>query len=62
MILYFLPLVIYLGKSNDINASELATVRLIMSGAAPLGALDVEQFYTKAPNTVILQGYGLTET
>lgn len=56
------PIFIYLGQSGAINSSDLATVRLIMSGAAPLGGLDVEQFYTKAPNTVIVQGYGLTET
>ncbi|XP_055327154.1 uncharacterized protein LOC129580588 isoform X2 [Sitodiplosis mosellana] len=56
------PILIYLGQHDGVNPKDLECVRAVMSGAAPLGALDVEQFFQKAPNTNIVQGYGLTET
>lgn len=45
--LFFLISVIYLGQHDGVNPQDLESVRAVMSGAAPLGALDVEQFYQK---------------
>lgn len=39
--------VIYLGHHDGVNSKDLQTARIVMSGAAPLGALDVERFYAK---------------
>lgn len=45
--LFFQFPVIYLGQHDGVNPKDLESVRAVMSGAAPLGALDVEQFYQK---------------
>lgn len=41
------PIVIYLANEKTVSANDLSTVRTVMSGAAPLGALDVERFQIK---------------
>lgn len=58
------PIVNLLTKSPMVTSNDLQSVRAIMSGAAPLGALDEAKFLEKAlPNKpVFLQGYGLSET
>lgn len=38
---------IYLGHHDGVNSKDLESVRAVMSGAAPLGALDVERFNEK---------------
>lgn len=43
------------------KAEQIKTVRSMMSGAAPIGALDVERFLRKFSTVEFLQGYGLTE-
>lgn len=49
LILIFLLVfvVIYLGHHDAVNPKDLSTVRCVMSGAAPLGALDAERFLKK---------------
>lgn len=44
---FFFFTVIYLGQYDGVNDRDLQTARLVMSGAAPLGALDVERFFVK---------------
>lgn len=63
-IIYSPPVTVLLVNSNpNIKKEDLACIRLIMSGAAPLGSLDVEQFRKKTDDKVLLiQGYGMTET
>lgn len=39
----------------------MASVKNVISGAAPIGQSDAERFIKKAPNVKFLQGYGLTE-
>lgn len=57
------PLAIFLGNHPSVTKDSLANVRTVMSGAAPLGALDIERLLKKAEKEIfILQGYGLTET
>lgn len=47
----------------NITKEDLLKIRTIMSGAAPLGASDVERFRAKTDNKVsLIQGYGMTET
>uniref|UniRef100_A0A336K302 CSON015310 protein n=1 Tax=Culicoides sonorensis TaxID=179676 RepID=A0A336K302_CULSO len=53
------PIVIFMNNCNDVNSKHLNSLRMIMSGAAPL---DVERFVKKAPGVKFTQGYGLTET
>jgi 4-coumarate--CoA ligase len=46
-----------------IKREDLMSIRTLMSGAAPLGASDVELFRSKTKNKInIIQGYGMTET
>ncbi|XP_050293126.1 uncharacterized protein LOC126733774 [Anthonomus grandis grandis] len=57
------PLVLFLTHHPEVKKEYLKSLRSIMSGAAPLGKLDEEQFLQKAGNHVYMsQGYGLTET
>ncbi|KAJ3657496.1 hypothetical protein Zmor_009292 [Zophobas morio] len=57
------PLVLFLAGHPAVTSSDLQSVRTLLSGAAPLGALDEERFLAKAQKDInIFQGYGLTET
>lgn len=39
--------VLYLGSNDSVNVEDLATVRNVMSGAAPLGAMDIDRLHKK---------------
>lgn len=41
------PAVLYLAGNDSVKAEDLASVRNIMSGAAPLGAMDIERLRKK---------------
>lgn len=41
---------------------DLSSLRIVLSGGAPLGKDLIEGFVEKFPNVVIMQGYGLTES
>lgn len=56
------PIIIFLSNSNEVKNEHLSSLRMIMSGAAPLGGTDVERFMVKAPQVKFSQGYGMTET
>lgn len=43
------PLMLFLGDSDSVTKKHLKTVRKIVSGAAPLGASDMERVKTKLP-------------
>jgi acyl-CoA synthetase (AMP-forming)/AMP-acid ligase II len=55
------PIALALAKHPAVDESDLSSLRLIMSGAAPLGAELSEQVANRIGCTT-LQGYGLTET
>lgn len=56
------PLVLLLASHPGVRPKHLQSLRHVMSGAAPLGSLDVERFLRRTPPTTdILQGYGMTE-
>ncbi|RZC41555.1 4-coumarate--CoA ligase 1-like, partial [Asbolus verrucosus] len=63
-VVYGIPLVVTMATNNpNIKTEDLSCIRILMSGAAPLGATDVERFVAKTKNKVNLyQGYGMTET
>lgn len=51
-----------INKHPSIKAKHLETLRIISSGAAPLGAADVQRFGEKTNNRIpLFQGYGMTE-
>ena len=51
------PLVLFLASHPGVLPKYLQSLRHVISGAAPLGGLDVERFLKRAPpNTDILQG------
>ncbi|GAB2246890.1 hypothetical protein Droror1_Dr00006772 [Drosera rotundifolia] len=55
------PIVLAIAKSPDVDKYDLSSIRLIMSGAAPMGKELEDIVRAKLPNTVLGQGYGMTE-
>lgn len=51
-----------MNNSDTVTSKHTENIKFVISGAAPIGAKDVEKFKLKAPKTVVYQGYGLTET
>ncbi|VAI92754.1 unnamed protein product [Triticum turgidum subsp. durum] len=55
------PIVVEIAKSDRVTAADLASIRMVMSGAAPMGKDLQDAFMAKIPNAVLGQGYGMTE-
>ena len=55
------PIVVEIAKSPRVTAADLASIRMVMSGAAPMGKDLQDAFMAKIPNAVLGQGYGMTE-
>ncbi|AQK68973.1 4-coumarate--CoA ligase 1 [Zea mays] len=55
------PIVVEIAKSPRVTAGDLASIRMVMSGAAPMGKELQDAFMAKIPNAVLGQGYGMTE-
>ena len=55
------PIALALAKHPAVEGRDLSTLRMIMSGAAPLGAEMAERVAERV-GCMVLQGYGLTET
>ncbi len=55
------PIVLGLTKHPIVDTFDLSSLRVINSGAAPLGA-DVQEALAKRLGCIVKQGYGLTET
>jgi acyl-CoA synthetase (AMP-forming)/AMP-acid ligase II len=55
------PIILGLAKHPIVDDYDLSALRLIMSGAAPLGA-DLQQACAERLGCTVMQGYGLTET
>lgn len=55
------PIVLHLAKNRSINGSDLASLRMITSGGAPLGEALIQETHSrwKVP---LRQAYGLSET
>jgi long-chain acyl-CoA synthetase len=60
--IYFAVPPIIIGLANaPVDLSKMSTVKYIFSGAAPLSLDPTRRLQEKIPNTIIVQGYGLTE-
>ncbi|KAK9099906.1 hypothetical protein Scep_023336 [Stephania cephalantha] len=55
------PIVLALAKSEVVDDYDLSSVRVVMSGAAPLGKELEDTVRAKFPNAKLGQGYGMTE-
>jgi acyl-CoA synthetase (AMP-forming)/AMP-acid ligase II len=55
------PIALALAKHPAVEGRDLSSLRVVNSGAAPLGAELVEQVSERI-GAVVMQGYGLTET
>ncbi|KAL2349431.1 hypothetical protein Fmac_003431 [Flemingia macrophylla] len=55
------PLVLALAKNPMVADFDLSSIRLVLSGAAPLGKELEEALHNRVPQAVLGQGYGMTE-
>ncbi|WJX60109.1 4-coumarate--CoA ligase 3 [Trifolium repens] len=55
------PLVLALAKNPIVAEFDLSSIRLVLSGAAPLGEELEEMLRNRIPQAVLGQGYGMTE-
>jgi 4-coumarate--CoA ligase len=56
------PIILLLAKHPVIDNYDLSSLRLVMCGAAPLGAELSQQVKKRLTTLIVKQGYGLTET
>jgi 4-coumarate--CoA ligase len=56
------PIILLLAKHPLIDQYDLSSLRLVVCGAAPLGADLSQQVKKRLPTMIVKQGYGLTET
>lgn len=58
------PLILYMGVNKAITPELLEPVRVIVAGAAPIGAGEIDKCLAKTQKDkcIFIQGYGLTET
>ncbi|KAL4346112.1 hypothetical protein AHAS_Ahas11G0345800 [Arachis hypogaea] len=55
------PIVLAIVKSGEVTRYDLSSIRMVMSGAAPLGKDLHDAFRDMLPNATFGQGYGMTE-
>ncbi|KAK3158813.1 hypothetical protein QOZ80_2AG0141890 [Eleusine coracana subsp. coracana] len=55
------PLVLALAKNPALDKHDLSSIRIVLSGAAPLGKELVDALRARLPQAVFGQGYGMTE-
>nr|QLI49063.1 4-coumarate:CoA ligase [Gloriosa superba] len=55
------PIVVELAKSPVVDEYDLSSIRVVMSGAAPMGKELEDKLRAKIPNAKLGQGYGMTE-
>ncbi|CAH9142761.1 unnamed protein product [Cuscuta epithymum] len=55
------PIVLAISKSPAVDNYDLSSVRIVMSGAAPLGKELQDTVRDKFPQATFAQGYGMTE-
>ncbi|KAK6936540.1 AMP-dependent synthetase/ligase [Dillenia turbinata] len=55
------PLVLALAKNPIVEKFDLSSLRIVMSGAAPLGKELEEALRSRVPQAIFGQGYGMTE-
>ncbi|KAJ7955766.1 4-coumarate:CoA ligase 4, partial [Quillaja saponaria] len=55
------PIVLGIAKSPEVERYDLSSIRMVMSGAAPMGKELEDAVRAKLPNAKLGQGYGMTE-
>jgi 4-coumarate--CoA ligase len=55
------PIVVEMAKSDAVDRHDLSSVRMVISGAAPMGKELQDIVHAKLPRAVLGQGYGMTE-
>lgn len=55
------PIVLAVAKSPDVDKYDLSSIRIVMSGAAPMGKELEDAVRARLPNAKLGQGYGMTE-
>ncbi|KAH7374018.1 hypothetical protein KP509_17G083800 [Ceratopteris richardii] len=55
------PIVLALAKNPIVEKYDLSSIRMLMSGAAPLGKDLEDLFHSRVTQAIIGQGYGMTE-
>ncbi|XP_062164660.1 4-coumarate--CoA ligase 2-like [Alnus glutinosa] len=55
------PIVLAIAKSPDAQWYDVSSIRMVMSGAAPMGKELEDDVRAKLPNAKLGQGYGMTE-
>jgi 4-coumarate--CoA ligase len=55
------PIVLAIAKSPVVDNYDLSSIRMVMSGAAPMGKELEDKVRVKLPNATLGQGYGMTE-
>ncbi|EDW00257.1 GH11952 [Drosophila grimshawi] len=55
------PIALFMINHPKLTQETAKSLRVVMSGAAPIGQHDVERFLKKFPNVRFMQGYGMTE-
>ncbi|CAA6671069.1 unnamed protein product [Spirodela intermedia] len=55
------PILLALAKRPDLGSYDLSSIRIVMSGAAPMGKDLEEALSAKLPAAKVGQGYGMTE-
>ncbi|KAK2658453.1 hypothetical protein Ddye_004986 [Dipteronia dyeriana] len=55
------PLVLALAKNPMVAKFDLGSIRMVLSGAAPLGKELEEALRSRVPQAILGQGYGMTE-
>ncbi|XP_038890953.1 4-coumarate--CoA ligase 2-like [Benincasa hispida] len=55
------PIVLDFAKNPDIHRYDLSSIRIVMSGAAPMGKDLEDTVKARLPNATLGQGYGMTE-
>ncbi|XP_015877593.1 4-coumarate--CoA ligase CCL1 [Ziziphus jujuba] len=55
------PIVLAIVKSPEVDRYDLSSIRMVLSGAAPMGKELEDALRAKLPNAKLGQGYGMTE-
>lgn len=55
------PIVLAIARNPIVEKYDISSIRMVMSGAAPLGKELADAFRARIPNATVAEGYGMTE-
>ncbi|GAA5824263.1 hypothetical protein JCM11251_001586 [Rhodosporidiobolus azoricus] len=56
------PVALHIARAPEVEQYDLSSLRLVSSGAAPLGPELQKELANRLPGCIVYQGFGLTET